>query len=45
MLLGGWWLEAAQKGRLPSIPVINIDPVFVNRDLDYCSVTQDNYLR
>ena len=45
MLLGGWWLEAAKRGRLPSIPIINIDPVFVSNDQDYCSVTQDNFLR
>ena len=27
LLLGGWWLEAAQRGNLTSIPVINEDPV------------------
>merc|ERR1712198_260816 len=26
MLLGGWWLRAAQKGELQFIPVINMDP-------------------
>merc|ERR1711915_521180 len=26
MLLGGWWLQAAQKGQLQFIPVINTDP-------------------
>jgi len=26
MLLGGWWLEAAARGALEYLPVINIDP-------------------
>ena len=25
MLLGGWWLEAAARGVLESVPVINIE--------------------
>ena len=27
MLLGRWWLQVAERGKLDSIPVINIDPV------------------
>ena len=27
MLLGGWWLAAAAQGLLPSLPVINLEPV------------------
>ena len=27
LLLGGWWLEAAQRGSLLSLPVVNEDPV------------------
>ena len=34
MLLGGWWLQAAQRGQLASIPLVNIDPVFVENNLD-----------
>jgi len=30
MLLGGWWLEAAGRGELESIPVINMDPQVIN---------------
>ena len=26
-LLGGWWLEAAQRGNLDTLPVINMEPV------------------
>ena len=26
-LLGGWWLEAAFRGRLDTLPVINMEPV------------------
>jgi len=29
MLLGGWWLEAAVRGEVASVPVINIDPEVV----------------
>ena len=31
MLLGAWWLEAAERGHLDTIPVINTEPVFVER--------------
>ena len=27
MLLGGWWLAAAARGDVPSLPVINLEPV------------------
>ena len=27
MLLGRWWLQVAERGKLDSIPVVNIDPV------------------
>ena len=30
MLLGGWWLEAAARGVLESVPVINIEPQVVD---------------
>jgi len=30
MLLGGWWLEAAARGVLESVPVINRDPQVVD---------------
>ena len=29
MLLGGWWLQAAQRGQL-----VNMDPVMVDKDSD-----------
>ena len=34
MLLGGWWLQAAQRGQLDSLPLINMDPVMVDKDSD-----------
>ena len=27
LLLGGWWLEAAGRGRLASLPVVNLEPL------------------
>ena len=47
MLLGGWWLEAASRGQLASIPVINMDPIFVeNNTREEEGVTQQaNFLR
>ena len=27
LLLGGWWLEAAARGRLDSLPVVNLEPL------------------
>ena len=27
LLLGGWWLEAAARGRLASLPVVNVEPL------------------
>ena len=47
MLLGGWWLEAASRGQLASIPVINMDPIFVeNTSREEGDVTQQaNFLR
>ena len=48
MLLGGWWLEAASRGKLDSIPVINIDPVFVEnntREEEEDVTQQANFLR
>lgn len=27
LLLGGWWLEAAARGRLASLPVVNLEPL------------------
>ena len=49
MLLGGWWLEAASRGKLDSIPVINMDPVFVENNTleeEEEDVTQQsNFLR
>ena len=32
MMLGGWWLQAALKGKLDTIPVVNLDPVVLNQD-------------
>ena len=34
MLLGGWWLQAAQRGQLDSLPLANMDPVMVDKDSD-----------
>ena len=31
MLLGGWWLEAAVRGALEYVPVINFDPKVVDK--------------
>ena len=48
MLLGGWWLEAASRGQLDSIPVINMDPTFVEKNTseEEEDVTQQaNFLR
>ena len=28
MVLGGWWLQAAVRGNLETIPVININPSY-----------------
>lgn len=30
MLLGGWWLEAAARGQVESVPVINMEPQVVD---------------
>merc|ERR1711892_411387 len=32
MLLGRWWLQVAERGKLDSIPVVNIDPVMCCED-------------
>ena len=32
MMLGGWWLQAALKGKLDTIPIINLDPVVLDQD-------------
>ena len=32
MLLGGWWLQAAVRGKLDSIPIVNSDPVILDQD-------------
>ena len=51
MLLGGWWVEAASRGMLDSIPVINMDPIFVENvaphgeDVDVSQPQQTNFLR
>ena len=48
MLLGGWWLGAASRGQLDTIPVINIDPTFVEKNTseEEEDVTQQaNFLR
>ena len=47
MLLGGWWLETAVRGEVDTIPVINTEPVFVNKNQiqDTCSIKQENFLR
>merc|ERR1712130_415159 len=34
MLLGGWWLETARRGQVESIPIINIDPEFVEAPVE-----------
>ena len=31
MLLGGWWLQAAARGQLDTIPVINVNPEYQDR--------------
>ena len=31
MLLGGWWLQAAQRGNLETIPVVNLCPEFEDK--------------
>ena len=28
MLLGYWWLQAAQRGNLETIPLVNVSPEF-----------------
>ena len=30
MTLGGWWLQAAVRGNLETIPVININPSYTD---------------
>ena len=32
IMLGGWWLQAALKGKLYTIPVVNLDPVVLDQD-------------
>lgn len=31
MLLGGWWLQAAARGQLDTIPVVNLNPEYQDR--------------
>ena len=46
MLMGGWWLEAASRGHMDSIPVINMDPIFVeNTAAEDVTQQQSNFLR
>ena len=49
MLMGGWWLEAASRGQMDSIPVINMDPIFVEnttaQEAEEDVTQQSNFLR
>ena len=31
MLLGAWWLAAAARGKLASLPLTNTEPVMITR--------------
>ena len=48
MLLGGWWLEAAKRGQIESIPILNIEPEFMEAAIEdnasMCSL-ENNFLR
>ena len=48
MLLGGWWLEAAKRGQIESIPILNIEPEFMEATIEdnasMCSL-ENNFLR
>ena len=39
MHLGLWWLEAAEKGLLEALPVVNLKPVFENQETK-CNVNK-----